>query len=179
MVTSSTWGRRPLFRAEPWARLFLDTLYRYRAKAYLLHAFVLMPDHFHALVTPEASLERAIQFLKGGFSRRAKTELGSNMEVWQKGFCDHRMRDAADYRVHVAYIHENPVRKRLCDLPGEYPYSSAYAGFALDSAPQRLKPLDEAMAHGAAEAAPFQTAENRHQKQDRDIEVIAAGARYK
>jgi len=91
MVTSSTWERRALFRNVQWAKLLIDTICHYRGIAYLLHEFVIMPDHFHVLITPLTSLEKAIQFIKGGFSFRAKKELGSNMEVWQKGFSDHRI----------------------------------------------------------------------------------------
>ena|SRR5438270_12470962 len=157
MVTAATWGRRALFRAEPWARLFIDTLYHYRGSAYLLHAFVVMPDHVHILITPSGSLERAVQFIKGGFSYRVKKELGSNMEIWQKGFSDHRVRDAADFRQHVAYIHTNPVRKHLCESADEYAYSSAHAGFELDEAPRGLKPPTLISARDSApEGAPFQ-----------------------
>ena len=140
MVTSSTWERRALFRAEPWARLLIDTLYHYRPSAYLLHEFVIMPDHFHALITPQTSLEKAVQFIKGGFSYRAKKELGCNMEIWQKGFQDHRIRDANDWVVHVSYIHSNPVKERFCEGPDEFSYSSAHGGFELDAIPQGLKP---------------------------------------
>jgi putative transposase len=116
-----------------------------------------MPDHIHVLLTPKTSLEKAVQFIKGGFSYRAKKELGSNMEVWQKGFSDRRIRDVDDYREHVLYIRENPVRKRLCERAEEYPYSSAYPGFVLDPVPQGLKPVLDRGSYGAAEAAPFQS----------------------
>ena len=161
MITSETWGRRSLFRAEGWARLLIETLYHYTGSVYELHAFVVMPDHFHALTTPTGALERAVQYIKGGFSHRAKAELGSNLEVWQKGFSDHRVRDAADYDKHVSYIHLNPIRKHLCESAEEYPYSSAHPGFILDEVPQRLKPLSRAAACGAAEAAPFQNKDKR------------------
>jgi len=156
MVTSGTWGHRDLLKREPWARLFIDTLYHYRGSAYLLHEFVLMPDHFHVVMTPIGSLQRAVQFIKGGFSFRAKKELGSNMEVWQKGFSDHRIRDAEDYERHVHYIHFNPVRKHLCDKPSEYVYSSAHPGFELDAPPQGLKPGFLSNPDGAPEGAPLQ-----------------------
>jgi len=158
MVTSPTWERRALFHAEPWAKLLVDTFYHYRGTAYLLHEFVIMPDHFHALITPQTSLEKAVQFIKGGFSYRAKKELGSNMEVWQKGFQDHRIRDASDWAMHVSYIHANPVKERLCEHPDEFPYSSAHAGFELDAVPQGLKPqdLDEVVA-ARLEGVPFQS----------------------
>src|SRR5690242_4824299 len=97
MVTSETFARRCLFRNDRWARLFIDCLYHYRSSAYSLHAFVIMPDHFHVLMSPRQSLERAVQLIKGGFSYRAKTELGSNLDVWQRGFSDHRIRDERDW----------------------------------------------------------------------------------
>jgi putative transposase len=156
MVTSATWGRRSLFQRKPWAQLLIDTLYHYRGSAYLLHEFIIMPDHVHVLLTPKTSLEKAVQFIKGGFSYRAKKELGSNMEVWQKGFSDHRIRDAEDYQLHVSYIRENPVRKRLCEQAEEFPWSSAYPGFELDAVPQGLKPGVSFALNGAAKAAPFQ-----------------------
>ena len=155
-VTSDTWERRALFIAEPWARLFFKTLLSYRGNAYLLHEFVLMPDHFHLMVTPIGSLERTVQFIKGGFSHQAKKKLGSNAEIWRRGFADHRIRDAEDYRIHAHYIHLNPVRRHLCDTPAAYPYSSAYPGWKLDPIPQRLKPREDFVPNGTAEAVPFQ-----------------------
>jgi putative transposase len=154
MVTSSTWERRALFQAEPWARLLIDTLYHYRGTAYLLHEFVVMPDHFHALITPKTSLEKTVQFIKGGFSFRAKKELGSNMEVWQKGFQDHRIRGMDDYAVHVLYLQ---YKEHFCERSDEFPYSSAHAGFELDAVPQGLKPTSIGTFVGAAKAAPFQS----------------------
>jgi REP element-mobilizing transposase RayT len=156
-VTSDTWERRPIFHLESWARLFLKTLLSHRGEAYLLHEFVLMPDHFHRLITPLAALERAVQLIKGGFSHRVKKELGSNAEIWRRGFADHRIRDAEDYDKHLHYIHLNPVKKHLCKNPAEYRYSSAYPGWKLDPIPQGLKPLiSVGTANGTAEAVPFQ-----------------------
>ncbi|MFZ0322464.1 MAG: transposase [Candidatus Sulfotelmatobacter sp.] len=156
MATSATWERRALFRNERWARLFIDTLYHYRGSAYLLHEFVIMPDQVHILLSPKTSLEKAVQFIKGGFSYRVKKELDSNMEVWQKGFSDHRIRDAGDYWRHVDYVRQNPVRKHLCERAEEYLYSSAHPGYELDGVPQGLKPIPLAGSAGASEAAPFQ-----------------------
>ncbi len=117
----------------------MDALQLYRGENYLLHEFVVMPDHFHALLTPVVSLERAMQVIKGGFSRRATVELKSRLEVWQRGFTDHRIRDAEDYRRHQLYIFMNPVKAGLCESPEAYAYSSF--GEELDPVPQRLKPL--------------------------------------
>jgi putative transposase len=165
-VTSKTWESCALFHAEPWARLFFQNLLAYR-DSYLLHEFVLMPDHFHLLMTPRITLERSLQFIKGGFSFRVKKELGSNMEVWQRGFSDHRIRDFEDYEKHRQYIHLNPVKKHLCASPAEYRYSSAFPGWKLDSIPQGLKPLDFLESDcGTAEAVPFQSNKKATPKPD-------------
>jgi putative transposase len=142
-VTAQTWERRALFRSERLAKLFLETLQHYRSQGkFLLHEFALMPDHFHALLTPhDITLERTMQFIKGGFSHRAGNELAPNLEIWQRGFTDHRIRDAGDYAHHREYIRQNPVQARFCSTPEEYPYSSAGSGCDLDPVPQRLKPL--------------------------------------
>ncbi len=157
-VTSDTWERRALFNVESWARLFFKILLWHRGEAYLLHEFVLMPDHFHLLITPSIALERAVQLIKGGFSFQAKKELGSNMEIWHRGFADHRVRDAEDYEKHLHYIHLNPLKKHLCASPAEYRYSSAYPGWKLDPIPQGLKPT-ELLGHvcGTTEVVPFQS----------------------
>jgi putative transposase len=158
-VTSDTWERRTLFRNEAWARLFFKTLLAHRGKSYLLHEFVLMPDHFHLLLSPLISLERTVQLIKGGFSYRAKKELQSNAEIWRRGFADHRIRDVEDYDRHLHYIHLNPVKKDLCAKPDEYKYSSAYPGWKLDPIPQWLKPPPDKALSGTTEVAPFQNSE--------------------
>jgi len=72
-VTSSIAGKRNLLQSDRSARLLVDVLYQYRSQGkYLLRDFVVMPDHFHVLVTggQDISIERAVQLIKGGcFSR--------------------------------------------------------------------------------------------------------------
>jgi hypothetical protein len=68
-ITSVTAQRRPIFRREDTAELLISTLAHYHGQGkFLLHEFVVMPDHIHALLTPasEISLERVMQFIKGG-----------------------------------------------------------------------------------------------------------------
>jgi len=139
-ISSPTWERRPFFKYERWAKLLIDVLMHYRENGYLLHEFVVMPDHFHAIITPKASLEKAGQLIKGGFSFRVKKELEYKGEVWQPGFSDHRIRDERDYQAHKEYVHDNPVKKGLVTIASDYPYSSASGAFQLDEVPQWLKP---------------------------------------
>jgi len=119
-ITSGTYNRRRLFQIPTNAELFIKTLQHYRAEGhYKLHAFVVMPDHVHLLLTPQAiTLERAVGLIKGSFSHR----LGSKVLVWQRGFTDHRVRDREDFEVRRAYIHRNPVTAGLCEAPEAYPF---------------------------------------------------------
>ena len=136
-VTFSTFQRRRFFVVESYSRLFLKTLYGYRRQGkFSLHAFVLMPDHVHLLFTPAAdvTLERAIQLMKGGYSHAVGIEI-SRREIWQKGFTDHRIRDAQDFAGHLLYIHQNPVMGKLVGSAAEYRYCSAFPGFRLDGWP--------------------------------------------
>jgi putative transposase len=68
------------------------------------------------------TIERAMGLIKGGFSHR----LSSKFPVWQRGFTDHRIRSDDEFQARREYIHQNPVRARMVELPGLYPYSSAY-----------------------------------------------------
>jgi putative transposase len=124
------------------APLFIHTLYHYRREGkFLLHEFVVMPDHFHLVMTPTGiSIERAMQFIKGGFSYCVKRELSLSCEIWERGYIDHRIRDAGDYSHHVEYTCANSVKARMTLTAEEFPYSSAYPGFELDPCPHGLKP---------------------------------------
>jgi putative transposase len=143
-ITSIAHGRDPLFKKEEMARLFLDVLQDNRHKGrFLLHEFVVMPDHFHLILTPapDVSLEKAVQFIKGGFSFRAKKELRFQRLIWEESFTNHRIRDPDDYERHRDYIHQNPVKGGLAKTGSEYPHSSAFPGMEVDPAPPGLKPV--------------------------------------
>ena len=138
----------------------MDVLVHYREqKKYIVHEFVIMPDHLHLLLTPAAdlSLERAVQLIKGGFSYRlGKSKRGP---VWQESFTNHRVRDKQDYERHAEYIRMNPVRARLVERPGLYPYSSSGPTFQrslLDTA--MLGPSEPS---ATVEERPFMAAQER------------------
>jgi putative transposase len=145
-VTANVLERKSLFQVDKIARLFIEILLNYRAqKKYLLHEFVVMPDHFHLILTPTGiTLERAIQFVKGGFSFQLNKSLKVKREIWQPSFVDRRVRDSLEYERFKDYIWQNPVKRFLVATPEEYPYSSAHPSFKLDPVPQRLKPFSSA-----------------------------------
>ena len=102
-----------------------------------------MPNHFHLLLTPAAEIPLALQFIKGGFSYRAKREINFPLEIWQASFVNHRIRDAEDYKHHHTYIWENPVRAGLSERPELFAWSSASLRVGLDAPPPGLKRVCE------------------------------------
>jgi putative transposase len=136
-ITTSTANRRRLFQIEANAQLLLDVLKEQRVKnRFHLHAFVLMPDHMHAILTPapDVSLEKAVQFIKGNFSHRLKSKLA----VWTPSFNETQIRDLETFESFRRYILENPVRARLVDSAHAYSHSSANRADLIDPPPSHL-----------------------------------------
>ena len=122
------------------ARLLIDVLYHYRReRGLLLHAFTVMPNHLHVLLSigPELSIERTAQLIKGGFSFRASRELDFRPVVWQRGYSEVRILSAPEFFTREQYIHQNTVRAGLAQTAEEYPYCSASAEFVSDASPFR------------------------------------------
>ncbi|MGH9396555.1 MAG: REP-associated tyrosine transposase [Terriglobia bacterium] len=141
-ITSRTWESRALFVKTTACDIFVRSLLLYRDQgAYRLHAFVIMPDHFHVLLTPgnETTLERSVQYIKGGSARRFGEQFGSRFPMWQRGYSDHRIRDAEDFQDHVRYIDYNPVKRGLASASAEYVWSSACGRFKLDGSKWCMK----------------------------------------
>jgi putative transposase len=128
-VTSKTSMGRQLLQTKAAAELLIDVLRSYTlAGKFKIHEFVVMPDHFHVLISlnGNTSIERAMQFIKGGYSFRRKKELGLTREIWQRGFSEVRIVDRKSYLAHREYIDDNPVKAGLAARAEEYPYCSAY-----------------------------------------------------
>ncbi len=134
-VTLCTFRQHRHFQRTANAALFLATLQRYRAQGkFLLHGFAVMPDHVHILLTPavDVSTAKAVQFIKGGYSHAAREQ--SAGEIWQTGYFEHRIRDAAEFEAQRHYIAQNPVRANLAN----YPHVHTADVDSIDCAPSHL-----------------------------------------
>ncbi|MEO5614885.1 MAG: transposase [Cypionkella sp.] len=96
-------------------------------------AWVVMPDHLHTIWTlpaGENDVAGRWRLIKARFSaslpldarriKLARTAQG----VWQRGFWQHRICDAADMALHMRSCQMDPVRHGLVDVPEAWPYSS-------------------------------------------------------
>ena len=141
-VTTKAFQPANAFQVQGVASIVVGKLLEYRDKGnYLLHEFVVMPNHFHLLLTPgeTTSLEKAVQLVKGGSSHEIHKRTENKMEIWQVGFHDWTIRDGEDYRSKVRYIQMNPVQAGLVERSGDWPYGSACGRFVLDPVPEKFK----------------------------------------
>ena len=100
-----------------------------------IHAWVVLPEQMHMLMgLPEgdADFSQRVRLIKSKFSHRmAKNELRSAVRIrhrergiWQRRFWEHLIRDEADYRTHMDYIHYNPVKHGWVAQVKDWPYST-------------------------------------------------------
>ncbi|HET9402051.1 MAG TPA: transposase [Candidatus Acidoferrales bacterium] len=160
-VTTDTYQRRALFSKPAWAELLCAHIVECRDRGfYSLHAFVVMPDHLHILLTPgnKVTIEKAIQMIKGGSAFKIRRQFETALQIWHAGFHDHWIRNDNEYGIRSQYRRTNPVEARLCESPEQYPWSSFSGKFLVDrsrhaSAIQGLKPPLAVLTEVAAKAA--------------------------
>src|SRR3972149_3175167 len=92
---------------------------------YKLHAFVVMNDHVHALLTPQedTTLERIVRAWKSIASRRIHRERNPGGNLWQREYFDRIVRDQSEFLEKAQYILNNPW-KRWPETK-EYPWVGA------------------------------------------------------
>lgn len=91
-----------------------------------LHAFVVMPDHWHGLYSLAGS--RSLSETVHRINRRASfpsRQKGSSTQ-WEEGFFDHKVRENESVVGIVNYIEANPVRKGLAEKACQWEWSSAH-----------------------------------------------------
>ena len=134
-VTTDTWQKHPLFISVALANIVVEQILSCRERGfYKLHAFVVMPDHLHVLLTPgdATTVEKAMQMIKGGSAHRMGLERPNKFPIWHAGFHDRWMRNAEEYRSSMRYIEQNPVEAKLVERSEDYVFSSASGKYVLD-----------------------------------------------
>ena len=106
-----------------------------RAHPFNIHGWVVLPDHLHCVVQlPEGDTDFTLRLrlIKTSFSksllrtewlsavRRRRGERG----LWQRRFWEHLIKDEADYRAHMDYVHINPFKHGLVKQVSDWPYST-------------------------------------------------------
>ncbi len=96
------------------------------AKAMLVYAYCVMPDHVHLVLGPSERCD--IVTFVGQFknlAQRALWRLGVRGMVWQRSFFDHFLRADEQLETVVEYVLDNPIRAGLVASRNEYPFSGS------------------------------------------------------
>ena len=111
------------------AQCVADAIQQGAGGSYTLHAWVVMPNHVHLLITPRTGVTELLRQLKGYTARQGNQLLGrTGTPFWQAESYDHLVRNSDEFRRIERYIVQNPVRAGLARSAEEYLWSSARSG---------------------------------------------------
>lgn len=137
-------NREPIFYAEGDYQYYLkrlgEALEKHRCA---LHAYVLMTNHVHLLLTPvdEHGISKAIQMLGRYYVQHFNYTYQRTGTLWE-GRYKATLVDTEHYLLTCyRYLELNPVRAQMIDHPSEYPWSS-YRYNALGQANSIITPHD-------------------------------------
>ena len=95
---------------------------------YEKHAWVVMPNHVHLLITPLTNVPKLLGSLKAATAKHANLLLGrTGKPFWQDESYDRVVRTNDEFVRIQSYIENNPVRAGLADTPQQHQWSSARA----------------------------------------------------
>ena len=116
--------------------------YHARNLRYQLHAYVVMANHVHLLVTPLVDVSKLLQSQKRFTAREANRLLGQTGQAfWQDESYDRLVRDEDEFQRIVRYVEWNPVSAGLVARPEEFLWSSA--GRPIDNRPAGCQPAPQ------------------------------------
>jgi putative transposase len=106
-----------------------------RVRPFYIDAWVVLPDHLHAVWTLPAGdsdyssrwreiKKRFSKALPGDEFRSPNRIKRGERGIWQRRFWEHTLRDERDYRHHVDYVHVNPLKHGYVERVIDWPYSS-------------------------------------------------------
>ena len=110
------------------ANILQETLLKWDGERYRLISWVIMPNHGHILLSPFEGhrVSDIMHSIKSFTAHFANDLLKRKGRFWAKEYFDRYIRDQRHFANTLAYIENNPVKAKLCKLPCEWPYSSAY-----------------------------------------------------
>ncbi|MDD4025348.1 MAG: helicase-related protein [Kiritimatiellae bacterium] len=147
-----------VLRAPAIAGIVRDALCHFDGQRYHLHAWCVMPNHVHAVVTPwgEHTLSAILHSWKSYTAHLINKRLRTHGEVWERESFDHLIRSADALGRFVNYVENNPVEAGLCTRPDQWEFSScgAISGAGVPPANSR-DAAGTAAPHAAPHAAPL------------------------
>ena len=117
-----------------------------------LHAWCVMPNHFHLLAeTPHANLGRGMLVLNGSYARRYNARFDRVGHVFQTPYRSKLVMTDEHFMEAMRYIANNPVRAKLCERAGDWPWSSYNATAGRSPVPSFLQTTRALALFGSAD----------------------------
>jgi REP element-mobilizing transposase RayT len=110
------------------ATLVQNSLLKFDGIRYRLFAWVVMPNHVHALFTrfENYKIRKILHSLKSYTAHESNKILRREGQFWLEDYFDRYIRNAEHFHRTVEYIENNPVKAGLCSKPSDWPFSSAW-----------------------------------------------------
>ncbi|TMM46397.1 REP-associated tyrosine transposase [Colwellia ponticola] len=125
-ITFNSYNKRPYFNNFDLACLFCQYISVHETKYQCTWlTWVLMPDHFHGLLrlnVNDPGLSQVVGALRGASSFIITKKLNGDNKLWQPSFYDRALRIEDDRKNIARYIIANPLRKKLVNHIGDYPF---------------------------------------------------------
>ena len=123
-ASGPTWLKNPQVAESTVRTLFIG---QDKWNLYKLHAWVIMSNHVHALLTPSKPLREVTRAVKSASARSANEILNrSGQSFWAIESYDHWVRNDKQFNRIVSYIERNPVQAGLADWPWSSACCSAF-----------------------------------------------------
>jgi len=114
------------------AEVVAEAMHYRDGKQYDLHAYTIMPNHVHMLMTvlPDAPvLFKIMQHLKKNSAIRSNKLLGrTGLALWEEESYDHVVRDEGEFFRILNYILRNPVKAGFVSEWQDWPFTFAKPG---------------------------------------------------
>jgi REP element-mobilizing transposase RayT len=123
---------------------FLQSIDKFRDRlSFKVYAYVLMDNHAHMVIETvrRHTISRVIQSIALSYSRKYRAKHKRCGYVWQGRFKSKVITGERYILECINYIHNNPVRAKIVDSPGDYPWSS-YGYYSPKKQTKVLLPID-------------------------------------
>jgi putative transposase len=120
-------NRQAIFRDDLDRERLLLLLQEYsRQSAVAVHAYVLMDNHFHLLLSPETveGIPKMMQGVGRSYVRYFNTRHQRSGTLWEGRYRSNLIESERYLLACMAYIDLNPVRAGIVDDPAHHPWSS-------------------------------------------------------
>jgi len=129
-VTSRGDDRKHIYISDYDYRKFLEyVLIAKKRFDFYLYAYVLMPNHYHLLIkTRHANLSKIMHYINSSYTTYYNIKRNKTGHLFQGRYKSIVVDADSYFSVLTKYIHLNPVKAKMVELPEEYKWSS-YRGY--------------------------------------------------